>query len=257
MTRSPDPAVLTDGTVTLRALRPDDAGDIVLGCRDEQAVRFTTVPAPYAPEDAAAFIAAHGPDGWLDRPAWAITMPAVTGDRWGGTIDLRPDGAGGADLGYMVAPWLRGRGAATRAVRLACRWGFSSLGLQVVTWVAYAGNDASRAVAERAGFRVSPEPLRRLAAQRGERRDAWIGTLLPEDLDAPRPASSRPALTGREREVLDAIARGRSNRAIAAELGISENTVKNHVRRILEKLQASSRMEAVVAGVQLGLTTVR
>ncbi|MFM7147071.1 MAG: LuxR C-terminal-related transcriptional regulator, partial [Actinomycetales bacterium] len=37
----------------------------------------------------------------------------------------------------------------------------------------------------------------------------------------------------------------------------SENTVKNHVRRILEKMQASSRMEAVVTGVQQGLTVVR
>ena len=261
MPSSPDAGVLSDGTVALRLLRAADADDLVIGCRDGLAVRFTTVPVPYELADAHTFIGTHGQAvphrAWLAQPTWAITMPAVTGDRWGGTIDLRPDGSGGAEVGYMVAPWLRGPGAATRALRVVCRWGFTSLGLQVITWVGFTGNDASRAVAERVGFRVSAEPVRRLGAQRGQRVDAWIGSLLPGDLDHPAPAVSRPSLTGREREVLDAIARGRSNRAIAAELGISENTVKNHVRRILEKLQASSRMEAVVTGVQLGLTAVR
>ena len=52
------------------------------------------------------------------------------------------------------------------------------------------------------------------------------------------------------------LARGESNRAIAAALGISENTVKNHVRSILEKLQATSRAEAVVIGLSQGLTSL-
>ncbi len=55
-----------------------------------------------------------------------------------------------------------------------------------------------------------------------------------------------PRLTERELEVLKLVAEGLGNRAIAARLFISENTVKNHVRNILEKLQLHSRMEAVV-----------
>jgi DNA-binding NarL/FixJ family response regulator len=59
-----------------------------------------------------------------------------------------------------------------------------------------------------------------------------------------------PKLTAREMEVLRAVARGLNNREIAKELFISENTVKNHIRNILEKLQLHSRMEAVVYAVR-------
>jgi two-component system NarL family response regulator len=57
-------------------------------------------------------------------------------------------------------------------------------------------------------------------------------------------------LTDREMEVLRLMARGLNNRDIAKELFISENTVKNHVRNILEKLQIHSRMEAVMIAVR-------
>ena len=63
-------------------------------------------------------------------------------------------------------------------------------------------------------------------------------------------APPSPKLTAREMEVLRLVARGMNNRDIAGELFISENTVKNHVRNILEKLQLHSRMEAVVYAVR-------
>jgi DNA-binding NarL/FixJ family response regulator len=67
----------------------------------------------------------------------------------------------------------------------------------------------------------------------------------------PRPAGNRLAeLTERELEVLGHVAGGGSNKEIAAELGISENTVKNHVRNILEKLHLHSRREAVMYAVR-------
>lgn len=59
-----------------------------------------------------------------------------------------------------------------------------------------------------------------------------------------------PQLTDRELEVLKLVATGLNNRDIAKKLFISENTVKNHVRNILEKLQLHSRMEAVVYAVR-------
>jgi DNA-binding NarL/FixJ family response regulator len=71
----------------------------------------------------------------------------------------------------------------------------------------------------------------------------------------PSPASGE-ALTQREQEVIALMARGLGNKLIAAELGVTENTVKFHVNSIFEKLDASSRTEAVVRAVQLGLVLV-
>jgi len=59
-----------------------------------------------------------------------------------------------------------------------------------------------------------------------------------------------PKLTDRELQVLKLVAQGLSNREVAGQLFISENTVKNHVRNILEKLHLHSRMEAVVYAVR-------
>jgi len=86
--------------------------------------------------------------------------------------------------------------------------------------------------------------------------------LLAEFTNLARKAEERhsapiPRLTERELEVLKLVAQGLSNREIAAELYISENTVKNHVRNILEKLHLHSRMEAVVYAVREKLLDIR
>ena len=59
-------------------------------------------------------------------------------------------------------------------------------------------------------------------------------------------------LTSREIETLDCVARGMSNKEIASELGISSQTVKNHISSILAKLQVNDRTMAVVVAVQKG-----
>jgi DNA-binding NarL/FixJ family response regulator len=65
-----------------------------------------------------------------------------------------------------------------------------------------------------------------------------------------------PRLTERELEVLKLVAKGLSNREIGSELYIAENTVKNHVRNILEKLHLHTRMEAVVFAMREKLLDV-
>ncbi|MBI4333704.1 MAG: response regulator transcription factor [Chloroflexi bacterium] len=63
-------------------------------------------------------------------------------------------------------------------------------------------------------------------------------------------------LTARETQILNFIARGYLNKQIAAELAISEQTIKNHVTSILRKLNANARTEAVVVGIRQGLITI-
>ena len=60
-------------------------------------------------------------------------------------------------------------------------------------------------------------------------------------------------LTTRERQILPLLAAGWSNREIAAQLGVKTGTVKNHVAKILEKLDVSDRTQAAVRAVELGL----
>jgi len=66
-----------------------------------------------------------------------------------------------------------------------------------------------------------------------------------------------PSLTPREREVLEALARGLGNKQIAAELGVSERTVKFHVSSLFVKLGARNRTEAVTIGARAGLVSIR
>ncbi len=63
-------------------------------------------------------------------------------------------------------------------------------------------------------------------------------------------------LTPRETEILNYIAQGYPNKQIAAKLGISEQTIKNHVTSILRKLNANARTEAVVVAIKQGLISI-
>lgn len=74
--------------------------------------------------------------------------------------------------------------------------------------------------------------------------------------EEPEPPSSGPFddLTPRETEILGLLAEGQSNKAIARNLGISDGTVKLHVKAILRKLSVHSRVEAAVMAVERGLS---
>jgi len=71
-----------------------------------------------------------------------------------------------------------------------------------------------------------------------------------------RQRTDSASLTERELEVLRLVADGLTNREIARELFIAENTVKNHVRNILDKLHLHSRMEAVVFAMRDGVAVM-
>ena len=85
---------------------------------------------------------------------------------------------------------------------------------------------------------VTPELTRRLVAR-------WT---------VPRPAATDvlAALTAREVDVLTLVARGRTNREIAAELTVEESTVKTHIGRLLAKMQARDRVHLVIQAYAAG-----
>ncbi len=90
---------------------------------------------------------------------------------------------------------------------------------------------------------ISPTTTRRLLTR--------LAKALPHPLDVP----GLNNLTDREREVLLLMARGLSNREICAELVLAEPTVKTHVGRVLAKLGARDRVQAVVIAYETGLVS--
>ena len=82
-----------------------------------------------------------------------------------------------------------------------------------------------------------------------------VAARLLEEMRRPPTSAADPvaSLTPRERDVLRLMALGFSNKEIARQLGVSENTVKTHVRHILAKLNARSRVEAAMHALRAGL----
>jgi RimJ/RimL family protein N-acetyltransferase len=180
MTQAP---TLTDGTVTIRPHRPQDATGSYEQGVDPLSQAWTTVPRPYTPEDAATFVGEVMPRGWVDDSEWGFAVESE--GRYAGTISLRNEGDRRADLAYGSHPRVRGTGVMERALRLLLAWGFEERGLETVVWWANQGNWASRKLAWRLGFSFEGS-LRHWLPQRGELRDAWVGTLLREDPREPR-----------------------------------------------------------------------
>ena len=176
-----------------------------------------------------------------------------------GTVCLTPDPS--PHRRQLTISWEAGTQAAgvgsgdiqtmSEAVRLACQWAFNSEGVVVVAWLGPT-SATLRTVVHQAGFRIHPLPWRAALDDSGTPHDAWYADLSAGDPTEP----TGIALTAREQHVLAHMARGRSNAEIAQQLGISQNTVKNHVRSILEHLQAPSRTAAVVIALESGLVSL-
>ncbi len=151
----PEPAwPLSDGIVALRRFTLEDIPDVTRACQDPEIPRWTAgIPQPYEEHHAQEWIARHD-TMWAEgtRAPFAFCW-ATDGELLGamtvGDIDL--DRRSGA-AGYWAAPWARNRGATTRALRLACRWAFDALDLEIVDLMTIPGNQASERVAEKAGF---------------------------------------------------------------------------------------------------------
>ena len=173
-----DVPVLADDVVTLRAHTEADIDPAYAMCQDPEMQRWTTIPVPYLREHAVGFLTEIIPNGWRDGGMWAW---AIEYDgQYAGTIDLR-DGEGGVgEVGFAVAPEVRGAGVMTRALKLVVRYAFDVLGWDRVIWRAFVGNWGSRRVAWKTGFRglvVVPGG----GKSRGVRHDEWVATIGKND----------------------------------------------------------------------------
>ena len=196
-----DPVELSDDRLLLRLPLRADVDDITLACQDLELQRWIPVPVPYE--------RMHG-EQWVDdtEGSWAedrelrwVIVERAAGAMVGsprnrerseqsrgvpmsgpvGAIGLHSRDATMREVGFWMAPWARGQGIMTDAVRLVCRWAFAELGLERIEWWANVGNYASRRVAEKAGFTMEGTARARLL-HRGVRVDGWGAGLLPGEL---------------------------------------------------------------------------
>lgn len=163
----------------LRPLLAKDLDDLAATCDDADVQRWTTVPGPYTRAMADDWFAFS--QGAWDRGERVLYALADADDRYCGSVELNLREPGEAEIGYFCSPWARGRGWMTAAVRRLCELGFEELGLERIEWRAVVGNDASRRVAEKAGFTVEGT-RRRLRHGADGRLDSWIGSRVREDL---------------------------------------------------------------------------
>ncbi|MGW4896941.1 GNAT family N-acetyltransferase [Kitasatospora sp. NPDC004240] len=180
-----EPVVLTTERLILRAPAAADVDAVFAACQDEDIQRWTVVPSPYAREDAVGFVNDVSAPGWREGThfTWCV-FERGTGALVGaqGITLVGGNRRGVAELGYWAVKEHRGRGYTVEAARAVSRWALTEAGVRRLEWFAYVGNEGSRAVADKVGFRFEGT-LRAFADQRGTFRDSWLASLLPGDLD--------------------------------------------------------------------------
>jgi RimJ/RimL family protein N-acetyltransferase len=174
-----------------------DLPAIVAACQDPEIPRWTRIPHPYGEADAR---------GWLEQEAalrargeqLGLVIVGAGDDRLLGSVGVvRFDWTDArCELGYWVAREARGRGVASRAVRLVTEWIFDAVRIDRVEICAEPENTRSRRVAERAGFTFEGV-LRSYMLNKGRRRDMAMYSRLRTDSADTDPGRRRATLRER------------------------------------------------------------
>jgi RimJ/RimL family protein N-acetyltransferase len=144
---------ISDDVVALRRWSADDADWYAATVVDDELIqRFTAEPPTVGPEDVRSAIRTLL--GGSPGAAGFLITDAATQERLGNIAVTYANDVG--DVSYWLADYARGRGIATRALRLFTHWSFTALGLSELRLWAHADNTKSRAVAERAGYVRDP-----------------------------------------------------------------------------------------------------
>ncbi|MEW2417804.1 GNAT family N-acetyltransferase [Streptomyces sp. NPDC046866] len=190
-----EPTALTTPRLRLRPFVPADEEEVYAAVQDPDIQRWTMVPSPYGREHARGFVGTIVPDGWRDDTAYAFAVRLRGDGPLVAAVGVHVRGPDAYEIGYWAAKEHRGRGYTAEAVEAVARWLFTEVGATRLEWRAEAGNAASRAVAQKVGFRI--EGVLRAALRRGGTdRDCWVGGLLPSDLGL---TPARPYLPAAER----------------------------------------------------------
>ena len=173
---------ITEDGIRLRLRTDADTPALIEACQDPEVPRWTRVPDGYDETHAAewATTAARLQESGEALP---LAIADADTDEFLGSIGVQEIDRehGRCDIGYFLAPWARGRGVMTSAVRLMSRWAFENLPVERVQIKVQPQNAPSRAVAQRAGY-VFEGVLRSYEEIKGRRRDMAVYSLLRADL---------------------------------------------------------------------------
>jgi RimJ/RimL family protein N-acetyltransferase len=150
---------LSDGVVALRYFDLHDIDAVTEACQDPEISKWTvTVPSPYTSQHARSWISTHDEQRRVGASCSYAVCSAIDG-RLFGSLGLNHFDWNTLTsvAGYWIAAPERGRGAATRALRLGARWVFDEVGLKQLELMTLIGNLASERVAEGAGFHCVAE----------------------------------------------------------------------------------------------------
>ncbi|GAB2534080.1 helix-turn-helix transcriptional regulator [Nocardia heshunensis] len=235
----------------------------------EEATAAADLTGLLAPEDGAATLFAHPHDAWplvvqAARTAGAPVELLALGDTLptASPVDIAYRAVFSARLAGSAARWAEAV-AAWRAVERPYEIAASLLGFAESAAVEGNRPHAAHALRELIDIatRLGATPLRQAARAVADRARIPLDGSAPGSATTnghtPKPQGSNPStrfgLTPRELDVLRLVAKGLSNRGLAAELFISANTAGVHVSRILTKLGVASRTEAAAFAHQHGL----
>jgi DNA-binding NarL/FixJ family response regulator len=191
-------------------------------------------------------------------------VPEMDDIAWAGVDDNPPDVAlididGATDDGLMLGRRLKLRSPSIGVIMMASQPNdaqlFQALKAQAV---AYVGKEVSADELANLVRRVShgEHPINDSLTSRPKVAEQVLNQFQELYWKNDTDAFISP-LTPRETEILNYIAQGYLNKQIAGELGISEQTIKNHVTSILRKLNANARTEAVVVAIKQGLISIK